>query len=54
MNSFSRKCFIVAALVFVFVLPNRLNAETWQARHNMTPAQFQSTFDDLFKQGLPA
>ncbi|HEV3042063.1 MAG TPA: serine hydrolase [Candidatus Angelobacter sp.] len=23
----------------------------WQARHNLTPAQFQTTFDDLFKQG---
>ncbi len=51
MNFFVRKCFIAAMLVCVLALSNRLDAEQWQARHNMTPAQFQSTFDDLFKQG---
>jgi hypothetical protein len=51
MNFFARKSFIATALIFVFALSNRLNAEQWQARHNMTPAQFQSTFDELFKQG---
>jgi CubicO group peptidase (beta-lactamase class C family) len=29
----------------------KLEAQTWQARHNLTPAEFQSTFNDLFKQG---
>jgi len=29
----------------------KLEAQAWQARHNLTPAQFQSTFDDLYKQG---
>jgi len=51
MNFFVRKCFIAAMLVCILALSNRLDAEQWQARHNMTPAQFQSTFDDLFKQG---
>jgi hypothetical protein len=51
MNFSGRKCFIAAALVLILALSNRLDAQEWQARHNMTPAQFQSTFDDLFKQG---
>ena len=51
MNFFSRKWFVATALVFLCALSIRLDAEPWQARHNMTPAQFQSTFDDLFKQG---
>ncbi|HEX3092974.1 MAG TPA: serine hydrolase [Candidatus Angelobacter sp.] len=51
MNFFRRKYFVAGALVFILALSNRLDAEQWQARHNMTPAQFQSTFDDLFKQG---
>src|SRR5947209_2391155 len=51
MNFFKRKCFFVSALAVIFALSNRLDAEQWQARHNMTPAQFQSTFDELFKQG---
>ena len=36
MNFFNRKCFFVAALVVAFALSNRLDAEQWQARHNMT------------------
>jgi hypothetical protein len=51
MNFFKRKCFFVSALAVIFGLSNRLGAEQWQARHNLTPAQFQSTFDELFKQG---
>jgi CubicO group peptidase (beta-lactamase class C family) len=41
---------VAVAFVCLFALVGSLNAQ-WQARHNLTPAQFQSTFDDLTKQG---
>jgi len=43
--------FLCAACAVSLVVGNKLEAQAWQARHNLTPAQFQSTFDDLFKQG---
>ncbi len=48
-----RHFFLLLCAVSVMFLAgsHRLEAQAWQARHNLTPAQFQSTFDDLFKQG---
>jgi len=40
----------LAAIAILMVLAGSAEAQ-WQARHNLTPAQFQATFDDLFKQG---
>src|ERR1700756_832643 len=50
MNLFSRRNFLASTLVLFLAFTSRLEAQ-WQARHGMTAAQFQSTFDDLFKQG---
>lgn len=50
MNLFSRKSLVVALVCFV-AFASRLEAQ-WQARHGLTPAQYQSTFDDLSKQGF--
>ena len=49
MNLFSRKSLVVTLVCFV-AFASRLEAQ-WQARHGLTPAQYQSTFDDLSKQG---
>jgi hypothetical protein len=38
------------AILILMALASTAQAQ-WQARHNLTPAQFQTTFDDLFKQG---
>jgi CubicO group peptidase (beta-lactamase class C family) len=38
-------------LVALATSTGKLEAQAWQARHNLTPAEFQSTFNDLFKQG---
>jgi CubicO group peptidase (beta-lactamase class C family) len=41
-----------SALLAWMVLPGKTEAQApWQARHALTPAQYQSTFDDLAKQG---
>ena len=45
--SFLKTCMAVAVLM---ALAGTADAQ-WQARHNLTPAQYQTTFDDLFKQG---
>ena len=49
MNLFSRKSLVVTLVCFA-AFASRLEAQ-WQARHGLTPAQYQSTFDDLSKQG---
>src|SRR5258708_2221818 len=43
--------FLCAVCAVSLVVGGKLEGQAWQARHNLTPAQFQSTFDDLFKQG---
>lgn len=43
--------FLYAVCILVPALSGKLEAQGWQARHNLTPAQFQATFDDLYKQG---
>lgn len=43
------KLFAVALLAWM-ALPGKTEAQ-WQARHGLTPAQYQSTFDDLARQG---
>jgi CubicO group peptidase (beta-lactamase class C family) len=47
-NSFLAYVFVLMAFV---ASACRLEAQALQARHNLTPAEFQSTFNDLFKQG---
>ena len=42
--------FALMALVAVTLLTGRSEAQ-WQARHGLTPAQYQSAFDNLSKQG---
>ncbi len=49
MNLFSRKSLVVTLVCFA-AFASRLEAQ-WQARHGLTPAQYQSAFDDLSKQG---
>ena len=43
--------FLCTVCAISTIVSGKLDAQAWQARHNLTPAQFQSTFDDLFKQG---
>src|ERR1700694_2735907 len=38
------------AVLVLLALAGTAQAQ-WQARHNLTPAQFQTTFNDLFQQG---
>jgi CubicO group peptidase (beta-lactamase class C family) len=49
-SKFSTRLLFAAALLAWMVSPGKAEAQ-WQARHGLTPAQYQSTFDDLFKQG---
>src|SRR2546421_5997376 len=42
---------LAALLVVLSFTSTKVEAQAWVARHALTPAQFQSTFDDLFKQG---
>src|SRR5437016_6266108 len=42
---------LAAFLVLLSFAGTKAEAQAWVARHALTPAQFQSTFDDLFKQG---
>jgi len=53
MNLIKRTSFLMCLLSFAVLtaFSCRAEAQAWQARHNLTPAQFQSTFDDLLKQG---
>ena len=50
MNLFGRKNLVTTVLVCILAFASRLEAQ-WQARHGLTPEQYQSTFDDLSKQG---
>ncbi len=47
-NSFPTFCFLVILLLSAAA---ELRAQEWQARHNMTQAQLQTTFNELTKQG---
>src|SRR5262245_42469786 len=53
MNLIKKTSFLtcVLSLVVLAVFSGRVEAQAWAARHNLTPAEFQTTFNDLFKQG---
>jgi len=48
MDRFIRKTFLAALFIFLGIAAR---GQQWQARHALSPAEFQSTFDDLSKQG---
>src|SRR5438034_447136 len=41
---------LIFMVLVLMTLASTAHAQ-WQARHNLTPAQYQTTFDELFKQG---
>ncbi|MFL6236961.1 MAG: serine hydrolase [Thermoanaerobaculia bacterium] len=49
-SKLSARLLLAAALLAWMALPGKAEAQR-QARHGLTPAQYQSTFDDLAKQG---
>jgi CubicO group peptidase (beta-lactamase class C family) len=49
-TSLRLKTCLLAALAIVLSCP-RLLAQAWEARHGLTAAQYQTTFDDLTKKG---
>src|SRR5947209_2135534 len=47
------KMYLRACVVLGFLLlTSNLEAQQWQARHDLTASEFQSTFNDLTKQGF--
>jgi CubicO group peptidase (beta-lactamase class C family) len=53
MNLIKKSGFLgyLVSLVTLMACSCKVEAQQWQARHNLTPAEYQSTFNDLFKQG---
>src|SRR6266849_5453530 len=44
--------YLAAGLVGLTAFSFAVNAQEWQTRHAMSPAQFQTVFDDLYKKGF--
>jgi len=44
-------CLIISILAFFGFMLGSVNAAPWQARHGLTSAQYQATFDELLSQG---
>src|SRR5688572_28449811 len=44
-------CLIISIIAFFGLMLGSVNASPWQARHGLTAAQYQATFDDLLSQG---